>query len=376
MKILHVAESIRGGCGTYLNQIVPQQIEELGIDKIHVIVPDAHHSQTPDIPAHRVSFFKRPKRSLRSLFSLGREIHRQVQAFQPDIIHAHSTFAGAVVRLQFGWRKKRPAVVYCPHGWVFDVRNSGWKQRIMELAEKNMARLCDVVIAISEYEARQGLRIGIAADRMCVVLNGLRRVAPKPVVSTWPDHRLKILFVGRLDEQKGFDILVKAIEPLRQKVSLRVVGEAVLTDDSRAVSALNDVEFLGWKTESEIQGQLAVADVVVMPSRWEGFGLVAIEAMRAGKAVIASHVGGLPEVILDGETGFLVPSGDSQSLRKAILKVDTETLSRLGDNGRRRFEEKFTIEQTHSALMNLYARVLKSSSHGSSDTSGATTDVA
>jgi glycosyltransferase involved in cell wall biosynthesis len=358
MKILHVAESIRGGCGTYLNQIVPQQIEELGSDNIRVIVPDAHKAQTPDIPAHRVSFFERPKRSLTSLLSLGREIGRQVDAFEPDIIHAHSTFAGAVTRLMYGWRKKRPAIVYCPHGWVFDVRASSWKQRLMERAERLMSGLCDIVVAISEYEAIQGRRIGIGNDRIRVVLNGLRLIAPEAVPAKWQDDRLKILFVGRLDLQKGFDVLVESILPLSEKVALRVIGEAVLTDGTRPAMAFRNIEYLGWQNESQIQGHLAVADVVVMPSRWEGFGLVAIEAMRAGRAVIASRVGGLPEVVVDGETGILIPPDDAAALRAALLSYEREALARFGVNGRRYFEERFTIERTHSVVMSLYREVV------------------
>lgn len=354
MKILHVAESIRGGCGTYLNQIVPQQIEELGIENIRVIVPDAHRMHLPDIPVNRVNIFVRPKRSIASLISLGREVLRQVELFRPDVIHAHSTFAGAVVRLLLGWRKRRPAIVYCPHGWVFDVRNSGWKQVVMEKTEWMMSGLCDSVVAISEYEARQGRRIGIGGERIRVVLNGLRLTAPPAVQASWQDDRLKVLFVGRLDEQKGFDILSEAIAPLQEKVALRVIGESVLNERAPLASELLNVEFLGWQDECHIQGQFAVADVVVMPSRWEGFGLVAIEAMRAGKAVIASKVGGLPEVVVDEETGFLIPPDDAAALRAAIVKTNPVALARLGARGRHCFEQRFTIERTHSVLMSLY----------------------
>ena len=356
MKILHVAESIRGGCGTYLNQIIPQQIEDLGAENIRLIVPDAHRAHVPDIPAELVSVFARPKRSVASLLSLGQEILKQIELFQPDLIHAHSTFAGAVTRLILGWRKRRPGLIYCPHGWVFDVRNSGWKQRVMEKAELTMSGLCDTIVAISEYEARQGRRIGIKNERIRVVLNGLRLMAPVAAPATWDDKRLKILFVGRLDEQKGFDVLMEAIAPLQEKVAVRVIGEAVL-DSGMPLEKRPNVEFLGWQDEGRIQGQFAAADVVVMPSRWEGFGLVAIEAMRAGKAVIASRVGGLPEVVVDGETGFLVPSEDAHALRAALLKAEPLMLGRMGASGRYIFQQKFTIERTHAALMVLYRDV-------------------
>lgn len=357
MRILHVAESIRGGCGTYLNQTVPQQIDELGRESIWLVVPFEHRSMLQDVPSERTSYFARPRRSIVSLFLLGKETLGQVKKIKPDVIHVHSTFAGAVVRLMLGWRRKRPKIVYCPHGWVFDVRSSGLKRRMMKAAEKMLSGLCDAIVAISDYEAEEARRIGIKGNRVFVVKNGLKFTPPKAVPSAWSDERRKALFIGRLDEQKGFDVLVKAVEGCEDEVALRVIGESVLGEEAIPTTSLRSAEFLGWQTEGQIEGHLAVADFVVMPSRWEGFGLVAIEAMRASKAVIASRVGGLQEVVVDGETGILVPADDPAALRGAILSTGHDEFERLGAAGRRRFEQSFTIEKTHTLLMQLYRQI-------------------
>ncbi len=118
------------------------------------------------------------------------------------------------------------------------------------------------------------------------------------------------------------------------------------------------VEFLGWLGHAGVAAQLNAADVVVMPSRWEGFGLVAIEAMRAGKPVVASAVGGLIEIVVDGVTGRLVPAGDAGALGAALSAFDRNGLSQMGDAGRVRFLQHYTSDKTNADLLRLYAEVV------------------
>jgi glycosyltransferase involved in cell wall biosynthesis len=115
---------------------------------------------------------------------------------------------------------------------------------------------------------------------------------------------------------------------------------------------------LGWCNDKQIREQLAWADCVVIPSRWEGFGLVALEAMRAGRAVIASNVGGLPEVIDPGVTGWLVPPDDPSALRATLLSLGDEQLAAAGAAGRRHFVQRFTIERTADALLAVYRQAI------------------
>jgi glycosyltransferase involved in cell wall biosynthesis len=96
------------------------------------------------------------------------------------------------------------------------------------------------------------------------------------------------------------------------------------------------------------------ADVLVMPSRWEGFGLIAAEAMRASLPVLAARVGGLPEVVADGETGVLFDAGDVDGIVDAIQRFETEDWQAMGEAGKARFERLFTMERVHNQLCQLY----------------------
>jgi glycosyltransferase involved in cell wall biosynthesis len=104
---------------------------------------------------------------------------------------------------------------------------------------------------------------------------------------------------------------------------------------------------------------MAACDVVVMPSRWEGFGLVAIEAMRLAKPVVASGVGGLREIIVEGVTGRLVPAEDPVALREALLADSAQRRAQMGSDGRRRFLERYCIDRTHAQLLRLYASAFR-----------------
>ncbi len=110
----------------------------------------------------------------------------------------------------------------------------------------------------------------------------------------------------------------------------------------------------GWLSPSEIEAFYQSADIVVVPSRWEGFGLIAVEAMRAGLPVIASRVGGLPEIVEDGVTGLLIPPEDTAALVNALRDLSYERLSAMGRAGRERFQRHFTLDRVHRQITELY----------------------
>jgi glycosyltransferase involved in cell wall biosynthesis len=114
---------------------------------------------------------------------------------------------------------------------------------------------------------------------------------------------------------------------------------------------------LGWLSPAQIHAQLRAADIFVAPSRWEGLGLAAIEAMRAGVMVVASDVGGLREVVQDGVTGRLAKPGCADALRQALLADDASARAAMGREGRRRYLQRFTAERMNDEILALYERV-------------------
>jgi glycosyltransferase involved in cell wall biosynthesis len=360
MRVLHVAETIQGGVGTYLNQVVPLQLTDFGAENVKVVAPTDHLLQIGNVPSGCVEGFSRPRRSARSLLAMAKAVRSVVKTFKPDLIHVHSTFGGAVVRLMYGWRVKRPRVIYCPHGWAFDIYPAGWKRTTVEWVERLLALLCDRIVAVSGREAEQGRRIGIASSKLRTILNALSPVSPPPEGPGWSDKRLKVLFIGRLDRQKGFDLVDAAVAGLEDRVCVRAAGSSIVGDQTAAPTSTN-IELLGWLTPGRIEAQLATCDMVVAPSRWEAFGLIALEGMRAGKPVVATHVGGLPEVVEDGVSGVLIPPENASALREAILALgaDNDLRQAMGNAGRQRFLAHFTISRLQDEILSLYRETLK-----------------
>lgn len=360
MKLLHVAESIQGGCGTYLNELVPLQISELGVANVRVLVPREHLAQLPDILPEVIVPFARPTRKS-GLLHLWKQAGEALRTFEPDVIHAHSTFAGAVLRAKSVLRPRFPALIYCSHGWVFDVVQRRSARIMLEFAERLMAVKADKIIAISNYEYEQAKRIGISETRLVTIENGISPDIRAKETVKWADARLRVLFIGRLDRQKGVDVLIKAAGGLSETISVKIIGAAVNATDA-AGEIPNNIELLGWRAQPYICGLLENCDVVAMPSRWEGFGLVAIEAMRSHKAVIASAVGGLTDVVVDGLTGVLVAPEDDQALRAALLSRSKEQWHAMGYAGHQRFLARYSSAGTHRKLMALYGEMAAKSS--------------
>ncbi len=355
MRILHIVESSRGGCGTYLNEILPFQIRDFSVANVRLIAPDRHLVQLQDVPFGIIRPFRRPTRAVGLAF-LVIKLVATVWAFRPSIIHAHSTFAGAAARLLAMVLARKITVIYCPHGWVFDTAQSSAARRAMQAIERFLSRWCVAVVCISRAERVAGEIAGIAPRKLVVIENGLQ-IAPSTLTpALWHDQRLKVLFVGRLDRQKGVDILLEAMQTLEKRVATRIVGDSVL-DAGLPQRNSESVEYMGWLDRAAVASQMLACDVVVVPSRWEGFGLVAIEAMRVGKPVVACAVGGLPEIVVDGVTGKLVPPDDSAALRDILGQLDTVTCERMGAAGRKRFTELYSIDRTHILLKRLYHAV-------------------
>lgn len=357
MRILHVAESALGGCGTYINELVSLQMDEIGVGSIRVVAPRQHTGPLAAIPKTAMLTFHRPSRKLGLLY-FGFATASAIWNFRPDVIHAHSTFAGIAVRLLSRLSRHRQVIIYCPHGWASEVATSSFARWAIAATERLLSRFCDAIIAISHAEWRQGEALGIASDKLVLLHNGVSSRSPSGELAHWPRNGRRVLFVGRLDRQKGVDVLLAAIQGVEDRISLKIIGEAVVADSAQQFTPPASVEYLGWKSQEDVARYMNACDLLVVPSRWEGFGLVAIEAMRAGKPVIASAVGGLTEIITDGVTGTLFPSENAGALRDALLAGTDEELRNMGQAGREKFECCFTSDRVHRFLFALYAHHL------------------
>ncbi|MBK8175853.1 MAG: glycosyltransferase family 4 protein [Rhodospirillales bacterium] len=356
LRVLHVAETIIGGVSSYFSEIIPYQAAKLGSDNLRLLVPHEHASELVGVADRLIARYHRSGRNTKSLWAFARALDAELKSFQPTVVHIHSSFAGVVARPMIALMRPRPSVIYCPHGWSFLMDIPSWKRHTYALIERSLYRLTDVVINISRYEDQQAARFGILPDRCVVVRNAISPASTMGIASSPFDERyINLLFVGRFDRQKGLDLLLRAMERLQDTpIRLHVIGSWV--HDDRTLQPPDNVNILGWMPRTQLDTYYASADGVVMPSRWEGFGLVAIEAMRNGTSVIASDRGALPELIENGRTGYIfsLDENDLNDLEGVLRGLDKQRLREMGDAARAHFTQYFTAETMNRSLMDIY----------------------
>lgn len=358
IEILHCAETIKGGVATYLRELLPLQVKTFGADAIAVIIPMSQRAELPCIPGVKILSYCDRKNRIFNALSLANSTTNFLRTNPTKIVHIHSTFAGASLRPLISLLFRRLKVVYCPHGWAWDRPMVNWKRHLTIQVERALSVFCKRIVCISQHEKNTATAIGIDENKLSVVLNGLSNT-PRPnhfEQVIWPKGEKRLLFIGRFDNQKGVDIFCDALKLLDHRASGLLVGDYVL-GDSNELTLPSNTQQLGWMTSEKLQSIYASADILIIPSRWEGFGLVAAEAMRAGLPVIASNVGGLPEVVEDKVTGLLIPPNDVQSLVDAINSLNTDSLKRMGALGKTRFDNHFTIERAHDEMLELYSNL-------------------
>ena len=357
LKVLHVAQTAQGGVGSYLDEIMPLQAAMYGPDSIRVVLPAEHAAAFPGLSPNWLLPFAAPGTG-RILSTLRMTVlaMRAVRLWRPEVVHLHSTFAGLAMRPILQVFGGKAIVVYCAHGWCFERRARPLELRLFRWLERVLSRLCHHVVCVSRMDFERGCGAGIKGARMSVVLNGIAdRLAPNNCgcSALWPRTGLKILFVGRLDEQKGVDVLLEAMRELGDRGFAVVVGSSVAGHDPGHRLPSN-VRTVGWLHREQIEELYAAADVLVMPSRWEGLPLVALEAMRAGLPVIATRVGGIPEAVEDGITGRLFDLDAPAQLAAILSSLDLATLRFMGTNARRRYLEEFQVQRVVDELDTLY----------------------
>lgn len=355
LKVLHVAETVRGGIATYLNELHPLQRASFGRGNVHYVIPSDHRDDLTGFEDREVTPFQREGRNFSSLFRMAFAALREIRRRQPDVVHIHSTFAGLVIRPVLLLKRGGPRVVYCPHGWAFSRETSRLSHQVTKWVERVFAGITDRIICISGDEFDEAVRAGISAKRLVLVHNGISRNRPTldATSAIWPSQKTKVLFIGRLDRQKGCDLLIESARRLQELIDVRIIGASVIGKDENS-DVPHNVALLGWMNRSQIEAHLEVADLVVIPSRWEAFGLVAIEAMRAAKPIVAFRVGALPEIVEDGLTGLLCEPVSVAPLVDALQRASKLDLKAAGQRGHARFRQFYDIEMTHRALNRVY----------------------
>lgn len=310
-----------------------------------------------------------PWHDLRCLWRL----RKLMQQFKPDLVHLHSAKAGILGRLVA--RQLRIPVMYSVHGWAFSMYQ-GLKAKGYQWLEQRLLPLTDILVLVCQRDlalARQ-----LAAGRQVqleLVHNGIAE-ASEPASCERPGRddapgsqlpasglRCRLISVARFEAPKDHATLLQALARLpADSWQLQLVGAGPLLAQSRQLArqlGLTQIEFLGER--QDVPALLQQADIFVLSSRSESLPVSVLEAMRAGLPVVATDVGGMSELVMARQNGYLVPAADSKALAEAlsILISDSALRRHMGQQGAHLFRTQFTLSQQAEKLQLLYRYLLE-----------------
>jgi glycosyltransferase involved in cell wall biosynthesis len=350
-----------GGAQSYLAHLLPGLVR-------HFDVTVAAHGRGPlrDVASRegiefiQLTHVRRALNPFRDALGLV-ELYRLLRSTRPDALHLNSSKVGILGALA-GWAAGVPVRVFTVHGWAFNA-HSGWRARAFIWAHRLTRSLTTSVICVSNAERRVGIAAKTCIGERTVVIENA--VPMRPVTARDPSRPLVIASVTRLQPPKDTLTLVRALKIIAPHLHhALIVGDG--PDRSTIATAIADagladrVELLGDR--GDVRDLLAGSDIFVLATLSEGMPLALLEAMAEGLPAVASSVGGVPEIVQDGENGLLVPAGDAAALARALhrLMADADLRVRLGCTARRTIAEHYGLERFRSQHIELLQRLVTS----------------
>ena len=300
---------------------------------------------------------KKPWIMLQTFFKLWRIVRKE----KIEIIHSHHRMA-ALYASALRVLNPRVKLVYTAHNVFYD------KKKFTKMALANT-----VVVAVG-HDVKKNLTdyFNINPKQIAVIYNAVNREVPEEryknhTLDIWKKQGFSLIgIIGRLSEQKGVDIFLKAAAGLKEKgVRIKgiVIGDGELREElihqSQALGMGEDVLFLGY--QEYVSSLITQLDLVVMPSRWEGFPLLPLEAFAEKKTIVGSDIDGINEIIKDGENGRLVEKDNVEMFEKAVSELlsDVELRRKMEENGFEYYSRKFSYNKFIQQYLKLYKNMLK-----------------
>ena len=337
---------------------------------VNGLINDARANGVKIVPIPSLVRRISPLNDIRALYDLFRIIKTE----KPDVVHTHTSKAGILGRLAAKIARV-PLIVHTPHGHVFFGHFGPILSRIFLWVERLFAPLTDRVVALTDRESRDYTDLNVyPEDKLVQIHSGVdiekfRQVPVNAVEKKrslgLDQNGLVVGFIGWLLPVKGPMHLLKAMEDVWRDYDdavLVFIGKGDLDVDLRTAAlktgANGRVNFLGWR--NDIDEIMPLFDIFVLPSLNEGMGRVLVEAMAAGKPIVASNVGGIPDLVEHDNNGLLVPPGDEKALAAAIMQLidDPEKAKLMGQRGRELCHQ-FSVEAMVEKIDNLYEDLLK-----------------
>ncbi len=301
-------------------------------------------------------------------------LYRYLKTHKYDLVHTHTSKAGFVGRIAARLAGV-PAIVHTVHGFAFHEESSQRAIFVYGLCERFAACCCDRLITVSQYHRDWAIRLHICdAQRVVAIPNGMNanRVSPSTdrtsVRTSWgiSNDECVILAMGRLAPQKGLEYLLRAIPMIAREatVPFRVilVGEGPLRVSLESMVEELDLRdrvlFLGF--QADVGNVIAAADIIAIPSLWEGLSIALLEAMLAGKPIVASNIGSNREVAEESQSALLVPPKDVEQLAQALIALlkDQPLRARLAATAQRVVHEEYSESRMLDSYWREYQRVL------------------
>jgi len=354
-RILHVCSDTNiGGAGRYVTTLLKQPQFQANFEAA-VACPEGSLANL--LRNQGILVFDYPGAEVSFSVAAVRVLIKRMREWKPRIVHTHGALAGRIAGRLIGAR-----VIVTKHGLAsadeqaVQVRSPG---ALLKWASVHL--LADRLVAVSEAVGRSLVLSGANSNRIRVIPGGTETEAYSQV---GPPVRGVIGAFGRLSWEKGFDQLIEAMALLKgEPVQLLLGGEgpqrdALLAQAKALKLGPNQFSAIGFVDDvPEFMNRIGV---LVLPSRSEGLGLVLVEAMAAGRPVIASRCGGVPEVVVDGQTGLLVSPESPTELAGAICRLiaSPEEAQRMGLAGRERARLKFSASRMAEQMTAVYEELL------------------
>jgi len=376
---------IQGGAGVVAEKLT-KSLARLG-HRVHVIAPRIAGSKEYEVDdsvfVHRVNFVNRPLLSAPSYWmSLKRRfgvIEKEIGSF--DIVHANNIADFSLTKKM----TKAPRVLTIHHlarsvlnttrpTYFNRIKNLGGETGIVPYIEKICINRADKIIAVSNYTKKELiLTYNVPPAKIEVIYSGMEQKSFDFTEEEKQETRDRfsickrptVMFAGRLEKRKGLSLLLQAFKQVLTKVdaNLIVVGSGYqkpYKELAYSLGIVNRVIFTGYVDELSLRKLYSICDVFASSSRLEGFGLTLVEAMAAGKPIVATKVGGIPEIVKSGENGILVEVNDSDGLANGICTYlrDKKLAKNVGKRNAEYVKERFGWEKSAKEVERVYRQLV------------------
>ena len=369
IKVMHVAECA-GGVDRYLHSLI-KYLNHEKIENILVCSQNYIPEDFSSIADCVEQIHMDHEIGISDILGVLR-VRKLIKMYNPDIVYAHSSKAGALVRVaDIGIRSK---CIYNPHGWAFNMQGSAKNQMVYKWIEKIMAPFCSKIICISDTEKKSAIQNHICFEKKIqVILNGIdieeyetrNKVVTRESLKI-PEDAFVVGVVGRLTKQKAPDVFIKMDEKIKEQVSnahFLMVGNGELEDMiieyAEKHGIINCLHITGWINNP--LDYIEMFDVACLLSRWEGFGLAIPEYMMCRKPIVATAVDAIPNLIRDNDNGLLVPMDDYNAAAETVMKLyrDTELKTKLVQHGLIDVYEKYDVKRVAKEHETLFLKMVK-----------------